>query len=238
MRQLYLAALSTVDPELYDAAIIDGAGRFQRVIHIDIPGIMPTIVITLILAVSVLLGTSTEKILLMQNPLNYRISENIGTYVYKVGVTQSQFSFATAVGLFNSVVSFILLYSVNAVIRRINETSLFTEWLKNVNLPMPTTTEEFKKVLQAFKTQDPNKNGKADEWPLAGASSMNGGWHTDVYRYLLNALGYFDDYSDWVRLEGNKLIPFQNFSFWNSLNYSRYNISTGRRHERLCRTSR
>jgi putative aldouronate transport system permease protein len=122
---LYLAALSAIDVSLYDAAIIDGASKLQRVRHIDIPGIMPTIIITLILSMGGLLGASTEKVLLLQNPLNYRISEVIGTYVYKVGISQAQFSFATAVGLFNSLVNFVLLFLVNSIIRRINETSLF-----------------------------------------------------------------------------------------------------------------
>jgi putative aldouronate transport system substrate-binding protein len=86
-----------------------------------------------------------------------------------------------------------------------------TTWLQNVGLPMPTTPEEFKNVLKAFKTQDPNKNGKADEWPLVGASSSNGGWNTDVYLYLLNAYGYYDEYNgSYVMLRGNTLVPTAN----------------------------
>jgi ABC-type polysaccharide transport system permease subunit len=122
---LYLAALSGIDPTLYDAAAIDGAGRFQRVLYIDIPGIAPTIIITLILNTGGILGVGFEKVFLMQNPVNYRISEVIATYVYKVGIQQAQFSFATAVGLFNAAVNCFILLLVNSIARRVNETSLF-----------------------------------------------------------------------------------------------------------------
>jgi putative aldouronate transport system permease protein len=122
---LYLAALSGIDPTLYDAAAIDGAGRFQRLLHIDLPGIMPTIIITLILNTGGILSVGFEKVFLMQNPVNYRISEIISTYVYKVGIQQSQFSFSTAVGVFNSTVNCFILLVVNGIARRINETSLF-----------------------------------------------------------------------------------------------------------------
>jgi putative aldouronate transport system permease protein len=122
---LYLAALSGVDTDLYDAAIIDGASKLQKVWHIDIPTILPTIVITLILSTGGILGVGFEKVYLMQNPLNYTISEVISTYVYKVGVQQAQFSFSTAVGLFNSAVNCAILILVNTLARKINETSLF-----------------------------------------------------------------------------------------------------------------
>jgi ABC-type polysaccharide transport system permease subunit len=122
---LYLAALSGIDPTLYDAAAIDGAGRFQRLLHIDFPGIMPTIIITLILNTGGILSVGFEKVFLLQNPVNYRISEIISTYVYKVGIQQSQFSFSTAVGVFNSTVNCFILLVVNGIARRINETSLF-----------------------------------------------------------------------------------------------------------------
>jgi putative aldouronate transport system permease protein len=122
---LYLAALSGIDPALYDAAVIDGAGRFQKVVYIDIPGIAPTIIITLILNAGNILSVGFEKVFLMQNPVNYRISEIISTYVYKVGIQQAQFSFATAVGFFNAAVNCSILLLVNAIARRVNETSLF-----------------------------------------------------------------------------------------------------------------
>jgi ABC-type polysaccharide transport system permease subunit len=122
---LYLAALSGIDVTLYDAALIDGASKFQRLWHIDIPSITPTIVITLILNTGGILNVGFEKVFLMQNPLNYSISEIISTYVYKVGIQQAQFSFATAVGLFNAVINCAILVLVNSLARKINETSLF-----------------------------------------------------------------------------------------------------------------
>jgi ABC-type polysaccharide transport system permease subunit len=122
---LYMAALSGIDPTLYDAAAIDGASRFQRVLYIDIPGIAPTIIITLILNAGNILSIGFEKVFLMQNPVNYRISEIIATYVYKVGIRQAQFSFATAVGFFNAAVNCFILLLVNSIARRVNETSLF-----------------------------------------------------------------------------------------------------------------
>jgi putative aldouronate transport system permease protein len=106
---LYLAALSGIDPELYEAAKIDGASRFQRILYIDIPGILPTIVILFILNTGRLMNVGFEKTFLMQNPLNLGASEVISTYVYKVGLMQGQFGFASAVGLFNGVVNLFLL---------------------------------------------------------------------------------------------------------------------------------
>lgn len=122
---IYIAALSGIDPALYEAAVIDGATRFQKMIHIDIPGIMPTIVIMLILSLGGLLGVGAEKAFLMQNPLNLSNSEIIATYVYKIGLVSGQYSFSTAVGLFNSVVNFSLLVLVNWISRRLSETSLW-----------------------------------------------------------------------------------------------------------------
>jgi putative aldouronate transport system permease protein len=106
---LYLAALSAIDPELYEAAKIDGATRFQRILYIDVPGIMPTIVILFILNTGRLMNVGFEKTFLMQNPLNLGASEVISTYVYKVGLIQGQFGFGSAVGLFNGVVNLVLL---------------------------------------------------------------------------------------------------------------------------------
>jgi ABC-type polysaccharide transport system permease subunit len=122
---LYFAALSGVDQNLYDAALIDGVNKFQRLYYIDIPSIAPIIIISLIMSAGGILGVGFEKVYLMQNPLNYRISEVISTYVYKVGLLQSQFSFSTAVGLFNSAVSCVMLVLVNTIARKVNETSLF-----------------------------------------------------------------------------------------------------------------
>lgn len=122
---LYIAALAGVDPTYYEAAIIDGASRFQKVRHIDIPSILPTIMITLILSTGGILSVGFEKVYLLQNPLNYNYSEIISTYVYKVGIQQAQFSLSTAVGVFNSVINFIILFIVNYIAGKLNETSLF-----------------------------------------------------------------------------------------------------------------
>lgn len=122
---VYFAALAGIDPALYEAARVDGASRFQRIVNIDIPGIMPTAVIILILNVGSIMSLGFEKIYLLQNPLNLATSEIIATYVYKIGLLNANFSFATAVGLFNSVVNLILLLMVNAIAKRISSTSLW-----------------------------------------------------------------------------------------------------------------
>jgi len=122
---IYIAALSGIDPTLYEAAYIDGASRLQKVIHIDLPGILPTVVILLILSVGNIMNVGFEKVFLMQNPLNLGTSEIIATYVYKLGILSAQFSFGTAVGLFNSVVNLILIVSVNQIARGIGQTSLW-----------------------------------------------------------------------------------------------------------------
>lgn len=124
---IYLAALSTVDPELHEAAIIDGASRLRRMVSVDIPVILPTIIILLILDVGRIMTVGFEKVLLMQNATNLRASEIIQTYVYKIGLASSipNFSYASAIGLFDSVINFILLVLVNRLARRITETSLW-----------------------------------------------------------------------------------------------------------------
>ena len=122
---LYIAALSGVDVTLYEAATIDGASRFQRAIYVDLPCIAPTIIITLILNAGNVLAIGFEKVYLMQNSMNYGISEIIATYVYKTGITQAQFSFSTAVGLFNAVINVIVLLLVNGIAKKISDTSLF-----------------------------------------------------------------------------------------------------------------
>lgn len=122
---IYLAALAGVDPELYEAAVMDGASRIDKIIHIDLPGIMPVIVILLILNVGTILSVGFEKVFLLQNPLNLGTSEIIPTYVYKIGLLNANYSFATAVGLFNSAVNMILLLLVNTFAKRFSETSLW-----------------------------------------------------------------------------------------------------------------
>jgi len=122
---IYLAALSSIDEQLYEAAMIDGAGRFRRLISITIPGIMPTIVILLILRMGSMMSIGFEQIILMQTPITFETSDVISTYVYRVGLLGANFSFATAVGLFNSVINFMLIIAANAISRRVNETSLW-----------------------------------------------------------------------------------------------------------------
>jgi putative aldouronate transport system permease protein len=122
---IYIAALSGIDPALHEAAIIDGANKFQRIIHIDIPGITPTIIILLILSCGGLMSVGFEKIYLMQNQLNMSTSDVISTYVYRMGLENAQYSFSTAVGLFNSVINTILLITVNQIARKVSETSLW-----------------------------------------------------------------------------------------------------------------
>ncbi len=122
---VYIAALSAVDPQQLEAAKIDGATKLQRIWYIELPCILPTAVIMLIFAFGSLLGSAFEKILLMQTPLNLEYSEVISTYVYKVGLLDSKFSFSAAVGMFNSVSNFVLLTLVNFIARRISSTSLW-----------------------------------------------------------------------------------------------------------------
>lgn len=122
---VYLAALAGVDYELHEAATIDGASRLQRIWHINLPSITPTISILLIFALSGIMGMGFEKIFLMQNPLNTEVSEVISTYVYKRGLQSAQYSFSTAVGLFNSVINFILLILVNKAMKAMGAGGLF-----------------------------------------------------------------------------------------------------------------
>lgn len=124
---IYIAALSGVDEELHEAAQIDGASRFQRVLHIDLPSIMPTATIMLILSAGNIMNVGFEKTFLMQNSLNIRVSEVISTYVYKVAMTigTGDFSYATAIGLFNSVINFLLLVFVNFASKKLSDTSLW-----------------------------------------------------------------------------------------------------------------
>ncbi|ADO56686.2 sugar ABC transporter permease [Paenibacillus polymyxa SC2] len=122
---IYLAALAGVNPELHEAAIMDGASKWKRVMHVDIPNILPTIVILLILALGNIMGIGFEKAFLMQNDLNYATSNIIPTYVYEIGIQKAQYSFSTAIGLFNSVVNIILIVTVNRIAKKLTETSLW-----------------------------------------------------------------------------------------------------------------
>ncbi|KRE46640.1 ABC transporter permease [Paenibacillus sp. Soil522] len=122
---IYLAAMSTIDPALYDAARIDGAGRWKQTLHVTIPGIMPTIVILLILNIGSMLSVGSEKIILMYNPLTYETADVISTYVYRKGILGADFGYSAAVGLFNSVISFILLTLANTISKRVSEHRLW-----------------------------------------------------------------------------------------------------------------
>jgi putative aldouronate transport system permease protein len=122
---IYLATLASVPPDLHEAAIVDGATIFQRVRHVDIPGITPTVVILLILNVGRVMQLGFEKAFLMQSPLNLATSEIIQTYVYKVGLLGAQYSFSAAVGLFNTLVSLALLLAVNRLAKALGQGGLF-----------------------------------------------------------------------------------------------------------------
>ena len=122
---IYLAALSAVSPELQEAARIDGCSKFQRVWHVDLPSILPTIITLLVLNFGFVMNVGFEKVYLMQNALNQQSSEIISTYVYKVGLVNADFGFATAVGLFNSLVNVILLLSANKIARRFTGSGLW-----------------------------------------------------------------------------------------------------------------
>lgn len=122
---VYLAALATVDPQLHEAAVMDGVNRAQRILHVDLPGIVPTVVILFILQLGTLMSVSFEKVYLMQTPLNLASAEVIQTYVYKAGLLGAQYSFSAAAGLFNSVVNLVLLLSVNRLAGRVTGTWLW-----------------------------------------------------------------------------------------------------------------
>ena len=122
---IYIAALSAVDPELYEAGYIDGMNKLQKIIHIDFIAIRPTICIMLILSAGGIMSVGFEKIWLMQNNLNISSSQVISTYVYNVGLLGNKFSYATAIGLFNSVVCFIMIVIVNFIVRRMGGSSLW-----------------------------------------------------------------------------------------------------------------
>lgn len=122
---IYIAALAGIDPTLYEAGRVDGASRWQMLIRITLPCILPTVSIMLILQCGRLMSLGYEKIYLMQNDLNIAASEVISTYVYKSGLINQEYSFSTAVGLFNSVINCILLFTVNFITSRLSDTSIF-----------------------------------------------------------------------------------------------------------------
>jgi putative aldouronate transport system permease protein len=122
---IYMAALSSVDVQLYDSAVIDGCNRFKRMLHVTLPGIMPTIIIMLILRIGSMMSVGFEKIILLYNPSVYETADVISSFVYRYGLLQGNFSYSTAVGLFNSVVNFILLAVTNSISKRVSDISLW-----------------------------------------------------------------------------------------------------------------
>lgn len=122
---IYLAALTSVDEQLHESAMLDGATRLQRIWYINIPTILPTIVILFILNAGSVMAVGFEKIYLMQNSLNMSASDVISTFVYRMGILEAQYSFSAAVGLFNSLINFTMLVMVNYFARKLNETSLW-----------------------------------------------------------------------------------------------------------------
>ncbi|WP_084165592.1 ABC transporter permease [Paenibacillus massiliensis] len=122
---IYFAALSTIDPQLYDAAKIDGASRWHLIRYVELPALVPTIIILFILSMGNVLGTGFEKVFLMQNPLNLPVSEVIATYVYKIGIVSNQFSYSAAIGLFNTLINFFFLYAMNLIAKKFSNISLW-----------------------------------------------------------------------------------------------------------------
>ena len=122
---VYLSALAGIDTAQYEAAKIDGAGRFNQLLHVTLPGIMPTIIILLILQLGKLLNVGFEKIILMYNPATYETADVISSYVYRMGLQRFDWSFSTAVGLFNSCVNFVLLIVSNKISRKVSDSSLW-----------------------------------------------------------------------------------------------------------------
>jgi len=121
---IFIAALSSVDSQLYDAAKVDGASLLKQVIHVELPALVPTIVILLIMNIGRVLSVGFEKVFLMQNDLNLAVSEVISTYVFNIGVQSGQFSFGSAVGLFNTIINFVFLIAANTISRKTADISL------------------------------------------------------------------------------------------------------------------
>ncbi len=122
---IFIAALAGIDPQLHEAAEIDGAGRLQRIWHINLPGILPTAVIVFIMNCGSIMSVGFEKVYLMQNSMNQSTSEIIATYVYKMGIQKTQYSYTTAIGLFNSLINLVLLLIVNHISKKASEISIF-----------------------------------------------------------------------------------------------------------------
>lgn len=122
---IYIAAFSSIDAQIYEAAMVDGAGKWGQMVHVTLPGIAPAIIITLILSVGDMLSIGYEKILLLYNAMVYETADVIQTYVYRVGLTNNSYSYATAIGLFESVIALVLVTSTNYLARKISDVSLW-----------------------------------------------------------------------------------------------------------------
>jgi len=122
---IYIAALSSVDTQLYDACKVDGANRWHTIVYVDLPTIVPTIIILFILRMGNVLNIGFEKVFLMQNNLNLPVSEVISTYVYKIGIVSNQFSYAAAIGLFNTLINFVFLIATNMISKKAANISLW-----------------------------------------------------------------------------------------------------------------
>ena len=122
---IYLATLSSVSPELHEAAYMDGANRMQIIWHVNLPCILPTVVIMLIMSCGRILSVGFEKIYLLQNSLNLDVSQVISTYTYELGLLGGQYSYSTAIGLFNTVVNVVMLLIVNTICKRLSDVSLW-----------------------------------------------------------------------------------------------------------------
>ena len=122
---IYMAAMSAIDASLYDAAYVDGCGKLRQMWHVTLPGILPTIIIMLILRIGNMFTVGYEKIILLYNPMTYETVDVISSYVYRRGIEESNFSYATAIGLFNSVLNCVFLFAANALSRRATEQSLW-----------------------------------------------------------------------------------------------------------------
>ena len=122
---VFLAALTNINSDLYEAAQIDGATRFQRMIHVDFPHITPTIITLMIMNVGKVMSVGFQKVYLMQNNLNLNVSEIISTYTYEIGLVQNNYSYSAAIGLFNSIINLILVLTTNRIARKVSETSLW-----------------------------------------------------------------------------------------------------------------
>ena len=122
---IYISAITGIDACLYEAARIDGANRWKQILHVTIPGLLPTFILLLIMQIGQLLNCVFDKIYLLQNTLNLQVSEMLPTYVYKTGMISQKYGLATAGGLFNSVISVVLVLIANTISRKVSETSLF-----------------------------------------------------------------------------------------------------------------